>query len=135
MTAHRLIVVPYELGRLRDGVGRGPERLLEAGAEAALAASGGPVRTELVEIDASWNATGVGEVDACFELIRRVAQQVRSFDPPEVARLEASSVTYLRPAELGRLVGALRRSRSRRTTRASMPRAGCRRSRSSCCGG
>jgi arginase len=198
VTAHRLIVVPYELGRLRDGVGRGPDRLLEAGAEAALAASGGPVRTELVEIDASWNATGIGEVDACFELIRRVAEQVRaavaagefpvvlsgscfagvgvvaglgeadpgvvwfdahsdfnspetsiegyfdgmglavltggawqgmlgtvpgarpvredavvlagarSFDPPEVARLEASSVTHLRPAELGRLAGAVR---------------------------
>jgi len=75
--AYRLIVVPYELGRLREGVGRGPERLLEAGAEAALAASGGPVRTELIEIEASWSATGVGEVDACFELIRRVAAQVR----------------------------------------------------------
>jgi len=24
VTAHRLIVVPYELGRLRDGVGRAP---------------------------------------------------------------------------------------------------------------
>jgi hypothetical protein len=60
VAVHRLIVVPYELGRLRDGVGRGPERLLEAGAEAALAAPGGPVRTELVEIDASWSATGVG---------------------------------------------------------------------------
>ena len=32
MTAIRVIAVPYELGRLRDGVGLGPERLLEHGA-------------------------------------------------------------------------------------------------------
>ena len=47
-----LIVVPYELGRLSDGVGNGPERLLEAGAEDSLSASAGAsVRTELVEFD------------------------------------------------------------------------------------
>jgi arginase len=198
VTAYRLIVVPYELGRLREGVGRGPERLLEMGAEAALAAPGGRVRTELVELEASWSATGIGEVDACFELIRRVAAQVRdalaaeefpvvlsgscfagvgvvaglaeavpavvwfdahsdfnspdttiegyfdgmglavltggawqgmlatvpgarpvsesavvlagarSFDPPEVARLRASQVTHLPPAELPGLVRAVR---------------------------
>ena len=40
MTPYRLIVVPYELGRLRDGVGNGPERLLTAGVEAVLAEVG-----------------------------------------------------------------------------------------------
>ena len=40
VTGYRLIVVPYELGRLRDGVGNGPERLLDAGAEDVLASSG-----------------------------------------------------------------------------------------------
>lgn len=77
MTGYRLIVVPYELGRLRDGVGNGPERLLAAGAEDVLSASGARVRRELVQIDEAYNRTGVGEADACFELIRRVAEQVR----------------------------------------------------------
>jgi arginase len=77
VNAYRLIVVPYELGRLRDGVGNGPERLLAAGAEDALSASGARVRRELVQIDEAFNRTGVGEVDACFELIRLVAGQVR----------------------------------------------------------
>ena len=57
MTGYRLIVVPYELGRLRDGVGNGPERLLIAGAEEALAAHGAPVRRELVELDPAFNQT------------------------------------------------------------------------------
>ena len=77
MTGYRLIVVPYELGRLRDGVGNGPERLLAAGAEDVLSASGARVRRELVQIGEAFNRTGTGEVDACFELIRRVAEQVR----------------------------------------------------------
>jgi arginase len=77
VTGYRLIVVPYELGRLRDGVGNGPERLLEAGAEDILAASGGSVRTQFVELDPVFNQTGRGEVDACFELIRLVAERVR----------------------------------------------------------
>ena len=77
MTDYHLIVVPYELGRLRDGVGNGPERLLEAGAEDVLASSGGSVRTQLVELDPAFNQTGRGEVDACFELIRLVAERVR----------------------------------------------------------
>ena len=78
MTPYRLIVVPYELGRLRDGVGNGPERLLTAGVEAVLAEAGAPVRREVVELDPALNQTGRGEVDACFDLIRQVAEQVRS---------------------------------------------------------
>jgi len=45
------VVVPYELGRLRDGVGCGPEHLLERGAVAALASAGADLRTELIEME------------------------------------------------------------------------------------
>jgi arginase len=73
----RIVVVPYELGRHREGVGCGPERLLESGAEAALASAGATVRTELVELDARFAASGLGEADAGFELIGLVAERVR----------------------------------------------------------
>ena len=43
MTEIRLLAVPYEVGALRVGVGRGPERLLEVGAEEALASRGARV--------------------------------------------------------------------------------------------
>ena len=72
------LVVPYELGRLRDGVGRGPEHLLEGGAAASLGSSGATVRTELIEMDPRFAATGLGEADAAFELIRLVADRVRA---------------------------------------------------------
>jgi len=72
----RLIVVPHELGRLREGVGRGPEQLLTAGAREALAAGGLPVRTQVVELDRPHDRTGEGDVDASFELIREVALRV-----------------------------------------------------------
>jgi arginase len=74
MAEIRLIVVPYELGRLRDGVGRGPERLLELGAEEALAASGARVETELIELSDVFS----NEIDASFALIRRIAELVRA---------------------------------------------------------
>ena len=77
MSEIRVVVVPYELGRLRDGVGRGPERLLEFGAEAALASAGATVRTEIIEIDDRYGASGRGDVDAAFELIRRISERVR----------------------------------------------------------
>ncbi len=76
MREFRLIVVPYELGRLRDGVGRGPEALLAAGAAAALAGGGARVTEELVVLDPLFSSTGHGEVDACFELIRLVRERV-----------------------------------------------------------
>jgi arginase len=69
--------VPYELGRLREGVGCGPERLLEQGAEDALRSSGADVHTHLIELDDRFNVTGTGEEDAGFELIRLVADGVR----------------------------------------------------------
>jgi arginase len=73
----RVVVVPYELGRLREGVGRGPERLMELGAEDALAANEAKVRTEVIELDERYGASGLGDVDAAFELIRLVSDQVR----------------------------------------------------------
>jgi arginase len=77
MSEIRVVVVPYELGRLRAGVGCGPERLLEFGAEDALASAGATVRTEIVEIDDRYGASGRGDVDAAFELIRRISERVR----------------------------------------------------------
>jgi len=71
-----VIVVPYELGRLGEGVGGGPDALLAAGAQAALASGGGRVGVELVELDPRFGSSGHGEADACFELIRLVREQV-----------------------------------------------------------
>jgi arginase len=70
----RVIVMPYELGRLRGGVGRGPERLLELGGADALTASGARIETELIELSEPFD----NEVDASFELIRLVAERVRA---------------------------------------------------------
>jgi arginase family enzyme len=72
-----VIVVPYELGRLRDGVGAGPERLLEAGALEALASAGADVDVEVVEVEPRFGRTGSGDEDAGFELMRQVAERVR----------------------------------------------------------
>ena len=72
-----MLVVPYELGRLREGVGRGPEVVLAHGAVDALAAAGASVRVEVIEIDDRWGASGTDEVGAAFALIRLVAERVR----------------------------------------------------------
>jgi arginase len=69
----RLLIVPYELGALRQGVGRGPERLLERGAEQALRTQGAELRTEVVEIEGDFD----NEVDASFELIREISLRVK----------------------------------------------------------
>jgi arginase len=68
----RLLIVPYELDRLRRGMGRGPERLLEAGAEDALASAGATVRTETLELDREYS----NEILGCFELIKLIAARV-----------------------------------------------------------
>ena len=72
-----VIVVLYELGRLRQGVGCGPEHLLARGAESALASRGAAVRSHVVRLDEQYDNSGSGEADAAFELIRLVAEQVR----------------------------------------------------------
>jgi arginase len=69
----RLIVMPYELDRARYGVGRGPERLLEFGAEDALGARGAAVRKEVLELEREFS----NETEACFELISMVSSRVR----------------------------------------------------------
>lgn len=78
MTEIRLLVVPYEVGAIRMGVGLGPERLLEFGAEEALSGSGARVRTQVVELeDAVRDESGASEPKAGFELIRLVAARAR----------------------------------------------------------
>jgi arginase len=74
LTAIRVIAAPYELGRLRDGVGLGPECLLEHGAADALATEGAAVETVLIELDEPDD----NEVDTSFAVIGRVADEVRS---------------------------------------------------------
>lgn len=72
MNAVSLIAVPYELDRLRYGVGRGPERLLECGAAEALGASGVTIETEVVELTEGFSSETAG----CFELVRQVQKRV-----------------------------------------------------------
>ena len=80
MAGIRVIAVPYELGRLRDGVGLGPEALLEGGAAEALAAAGAEVETELIELDQRFD----NEVDATFALAAKLAERVRAAREDEV---------------------------------------------------
>lgn len=56
MNGIALIAVPYEVSRLREGMGRGPDQLLASGAAEALGAAGAIVDTEVVEL------TGGGSV-------------------------------------------------------------------------
>jgi arginase len=72
VTTVALIAVPYELSRLRDGVGRGPEQLLAGGAAEALATAEASVDTEVVELSGEFS----NEIGACFELVRRVRGRV-----------------------------------------------------------
>jgi arginase len=74
MSELRLIVVPYELGRLRGGVGRGPEKLLDYGAQRVLESAGGRVRTESIELEGDHSS----EIEACFDLIGRISSRVAS---------------------------------------------------------
>ena len=78
MTDIRLLAVPYEIGAPRMGVGRGPERLLEAGAEKALGSHGARVGLEVIELqEHQRDASGASEAGAGFELIRLVAARAR----------------------------------------------------------
>jgi arginase len=78
MTEIRLLIVPYEVGAPRMGVGRGPERLLETGAEEALASAGAEVEVEVVELkEHERDRSGASEAGAAFELIGLVASRVR----------------------------------------------------------
>jgi arginase len=78
MTEIRLLIVPYEVGAIRMGVGRGPERLLQAGAEEALGSRGARVQVDLIELqEHERDASGASEAGAGFELIRLVAARAR----------------------------------------------------------
>jgi arginase len=74
VASFRVIVMPYELGRLRDGVGRGPERLLEAGAAEALGSAGASVETETLQFDGRFSS----EVNTSFDLMRQISERVRA---------------------------------------------------------
>ncbi len=77
MTEIRLLAVPYEVGALRMGVGRGPERLLEAGAADSLGSQGAKVEVEMIELKEDLrDRSGASEAKAAFELIRLVAEGV-----------------------------------------------------------
>jgi arginase len=78
MTEIRLLTVPYEVGAVRIGVGNGPERLLDAGAEAVLGSRGAEVALETVELrEHRREQSGASEAGAAFELIGLVAARVR----------------------------------------------------------
>ncbi len=78
MTEIRLLAVPYEVGALRMGVGRGAEKLLEAGAEEALAKGGARVSLEILELkDDSRDRSGASEAKASFDLMELVASRVK----------------------------------------------------------
>ncbi|HEY6770879.1 MAG TPA: arginase family protein [Solirubrobacterales bacterium] len=78
MTEIRLLAVPYEVGALRMGVGRGAERLLEAGAEEALRAAGADVKLEVLELEKhDRDRSGASEAKASFDLIELVASRVK----------------------------------------------------------
>ncbi|HEX2190283.1 MAG TPA: arginase family protein [Longimicrobiaceae bacterium] len=68
----RILAVPWDSGRRAWRMGRGPERLLEAGLEDALRARGHAARVEWVEAD----DTGA-EVATAFRLARTLADRVR----------------------------------------------------------
>ncbi len=69
----RLIQVPYHLGHERTGMGLGPARFVEAGAERELACGGHTVRVEEVWLEGEAS----DEIGAVFELNRRLASAVR----------------------------------------------------------
>jgi arginase len=78
MTEIRLLAVPYEVGALRMGVGRGPERLIETGAQEALGTEGAKVSVETIELQEDLrDRSGASEAKAAFELIGLVSKAVQ----------------------------------------------------------
>lgn len=69
----QLLVVPYDSGHRGARMGAGPERLIEAGIEAALSSDGHSVRTTRIDVPAgSWTS----ETGTAFELMRRIAAAI-----------------------------------------------------------
>lgn len=70
-----ILVVPYRLGHKSDGTGAGPQRLVNAGAAAAVSSTGHPIRrTQVVRSD---HDTG-HEVGNVLVTLRALADEVRS---------------------------------------------------------
>ncbi len=69
----QLLVVPYDSGHRGARMGAGPERLLAAGIDRAIAADGHRVSVTLVELPPdSWTS----ETGTAFELMRRLAHEI-----------------------------------------------------------
>lgn len=74
-----LIDVPYHLGNHRWNVGNGPEAILTAGAETALAEAGARVERATLELPAAvTDHPATSEVGRVFALARLLAVQIRS---------------------------------------------------------
>jgi arginase len=69
-----LILVPYDSGRRSERMGRGPERLLEAGLAEHLRALGHEVVTHRIETTLAFQT----EVAVAFDLARAIAARVRA---------------------------------------------------------
>lgn len=68
-----LLVVPYDSGHRGARMGAGPERLVQAGLDRALAADDHRITTTLIEVGRdSWTS----EIATAFELMRRVAAAI-----------------------------------------------------------
>jgi arginase len=79
MSEIRLLALPYEVGALRVGVGRGPDRLLEAGAQKALGSHGAEVSLEVIELEDDLRGkSGASEAKSAFDLMRLLADAVAS---------------------------------------------------------
>jgi arginase len=77
MTEIRILALPYEVGALRMGVGRGPERLIDAGAEKALGSQGAKVSLEVIALSKDGrDRSGASEANAAFELMHLLASGV-----------------------------------------------------------
>lgn len=68
-----LIQVPYHLGRAREGMGRGPEQILAAGAERLLTGHGHTVEVSAIYREGRFTH----EIGASFEVNRLLADRVR----------------------------------------------------------
>jgi arginase len=77
VTEISLLALPYEVGALRAGVGRGPDRLLEAGAVEALSSHGAEVSLQTIELEDDLRGrSGASEAKSAFELMELLSAAV-----------------------------------------------------------
>jgi arginase len=108
MSEIRLLAVPYEVGALRMGVGRGAEKLLEAGAKEALEKGGAEVSVEILELkDDFRDRSGASEAKASFDLMELVASRVKEAVEDEAFPVLLSGSCF---AGLGMVTGLVEES-------------------------